>query len=386
MEPFQIHASDEALADLNERLARTRLPGEAEGSGWSYGSNLGYMRRLLDYWRDQYDWRRWEAALNRLPQFKASVRSDDGDDIALHFIYEKGSQPHPRPLLITHGWPGSVFEFLEIIEPLAHPERFGGDAGDGFDVVAPSLPGYGFSDPPKTAIGPRAISHLLGRLMTEVLGLERYRTQGGDWGSIINAWLALESPEHVIAAHFNMAPMRPHLDADSAPLSAEEKAWVEAARKRRPQIAAYQEIQSTKSQTLAYGLTDSPAGLAAWIVEKFHGWTDEDADEPHFTMDQLLTNVMIYWLTGSMNTSTWLYRGVRAEKSIEQPAGMKFQVPLGFCLPPKDLFGAPPESWLKRLGNVVHYRVLDDGGHFTALQMGPELIADMRQFFRAHDD
>ncbi len=384
MEPFTIQIADEALEDLGQRLARTRWPGEPEGGGWDYGANLGYMRRLVDYWRDRYDWRHWEVELNRLPHFRAPVSDGAGGEIVLHFIHELGSQGRPRPLLLSHGWPGSVVEFLDVIEPLAHPERFGGEAEDGFDVVAPSLPGYGFSDPPKAALGPRATAPLLHRLMRDVLGHQRYHLQGGDWGAIINAWIALDEPDSVIAAHFNMVPLRPAIGPDGPPLSAEEKAWVATARARRPHIAGYQEIQGTKSQTLAYGLTDSPVGLAAWIIEKFHGWTDESADEPPFTMDQLLTNVMVYWLTGSINTSLWLYRGVRAERSIAQPEGRGFQCPVGFCLPPNDLLAPAPESWLRRLGNVVHCTRLDAGGHFTALEKGPELIADIRAFFRAH--
>ncbi len=378
---FTIHVDDAVLSDLEGRLERLRWPGQPDDAAWQYGANLAYMRKLMAYWRDDFNWRQAEAGLNRWPQFRAPVASPDGDNLELHFIHEKSDYAAAPALMIVHGWPGSFYEFLEVIEPLAHPERFGGRIEDGFHIVAPSLPGYGFSDSPKRPMSPKTMAALLNRLMVDVLGYERYFAQGGDWGSIISGWAALEFPENVAAVHFNMLPMRPHLGEGTAPLSDAEKAWIKTVTSQRPYIAAYQEIQSTKGQTLAYGLTDSPLGLAAWIVEKFHGWTDPEAAEPGFTMDQLLTNVMIYWVTGSINSSTWIYRAARQEKSFEQPAGGGFRQPAGFCLPPNDLLPVPPESWLHRLGNVTSISHLDKGGHFTALEVGPDLVDDIRRFF-----
>ena len=243
---------------------------------------------------------------------------------------------------------------------VAHPERFSGDAGDGFDVIAPSLPGYGFSQAPPEPMGPQAIAALFSRLMADVLGYERYVAQGGDWGSIIVARMALDHPERLAAVHFNMAPMRPYLGDGAASLSEAEQAWIEIARRTRPRETAYQDVHATKSQSLAYGLTDSPVGLAGWITEKFHGWSTPDADEPPFSMDQLLTNIMIYWVTGSMNSSTWLYRAVREEPSRGLERGQKIELPMGFCLPANDLVPPPPPEWLQRMGNVVHDHRLDD--------------------------
>ncbi len=383
-EPFTVSVDDAVLDDLRRRLEHVRWPGEPVDAGWRYGANLDYMRRLVDYWRDGFDWRAAEARINRFAQFTAPVSGDDGAPIEIHYIHEPGSGDHPLPLLLLHGWPGSIAEFLDIIAPLAHPERFGGEAADAFTVIAPSLPGYGFSGAPPAPIGPRAMAGMFSRLMTEILGFDQYVAQGGDWGSTICARIAVDFPTGLKALHVNMVPLRPHLGPDAPPLTAAEKEWVKAVRDRQKAETAYQDVHATKSQSLAYGLSDSPVGLAAWIVEKFHSWSDDSADEPGFTMDQLLTNVMIYWVTGCMNTSTWLYRGLREEGSLALARGQRVAPPLGFCLPPNDLIPPPPKSWLERLGNVQSDTRLASGGHFTALEKGPELVADMRRFFRAH--
>jgi pimeloyl-ACP methyl ester carboxylesterase len=286
---------ESVLADLRKRLELTRLPdNEPKAAPWRYGTSLTYMRGVVDHWLKRYDWRAWEARINAFSHHKTTIGGKK-----IHFILERGSGDNPLPLLLTHGWPGSFVEFLDIIEKLAHPERFGGDARDAFTVVAPSLPGYGFSDAPDAPIGPRDIAPIWRTLMTEVLECERYVAQGGDWGAIITSWLALDHPMNLAAIHLNMLGLRPFVGAETPPLSDEEKAWMERAQERRTQISAYQQIQGTKPQTLAYGLTDSPAGLAAWILEKFHGWTipDEDAPPP-FDIDRLLTNVMLYWIGG----------------------------------------------------------------------------------------
>lgn len=383
-EPFRLDVPDAMLADLRDRLARLRWPGEPRDAGWSYGANLAYMRRLTRYWRESYDWRAAEARINRFPQFRAPVPGPDGEPLAIHYIHEEGSGDAPLPLLLVHGWPGSIAEFLDVIEPLAHPERFGGDVADAFTVIAPSLPGYGFSQAPAAAIGPAAIAGIFSRLMRDVLGHERFVAQGGDWGSIILARLALDNPDGLDALHLNMTPLRPALDEDAPPLDEDEKTWIAQARAMMKRETAYQEVQATKSQSLAYGMHDSPLALAAWITEKFHGWSAPEAAEPPFAMDELLTNIMIYWVSESFHSSAWLYRGVREDGSSALKPGQRIEQPLGFCLPANDLVPPPPSSWLARLGNVVHETRLPDGGHFTALQKGPELVDDMRAFFRAH--
>ncbi len=280
--PFQIEVPSRVLDDLAERLARARLPGAPADAGWDYGIEPGYLRRLVDYWRTDYDWRAVEARLNRLPQFVASVGG-----YRLHLVYEPGSGPAPLPLVLTHGWPGSFVEFEAVVEPLAHPERFGGRIEDAFDVVVPSLPGYGWSSAPPAPISPRDIARVWDELMASALGYARYVAQGGDWGGLVTSWLAVDAPSHVAAIHLNIMGLRLYLGEGSAPLAPEEEAWVARTRARLARETGYQAIQGTKPQTLAYALTDSPIGLAAWIAEKFHGWSAPGPDGPPFTMEQI---------------------------------------------------------------------------------------------------
>jgi pimeloyl-ACP methyl ester carboxylesterase len=380
VEPFRLHVPDSVLTDLKERLARTRLPDtEPAGRRWRYGTSLAYMRDVVTHWRDRYDWRAGEARINAFSHQKTTLGGKK-----IHFILERGSGDDPMPLLLTHGWPGSFVEFLDIIEKLAHPERFGGDVRDAFTVVAPSLPGYGFSDPPDAPIGPRDIAATWSTLMTDVLGCERYVAQGGDWGAIITSWLALDRPKNLQAIHLNMIGLRPFVGKESPPLSDEEKAWMERAQARRGGIAAYQQIQGTKPQTLAYGLTDSPAGLAAWILEKFHGWTIPDQDAvPPFDIDRLLTNVMLYWI-GGINAANWIYVSIVEGTSVALKAGEFVNVPTGVLLFPNDLFSPAPETWIRRAYNLAQRKISDRGGHFPAMENGEMLTADMRAFFRRY--
>jgi microsomal epoxide hydrolase len=380
VEPFTLQVPDQVLADLKQRLARTRLPDtEPKAAPWQYGTSLAYMRDVVDHWLNRYDWRKWEARINTFSHHKTTIGGKK-----IHFILEPGSGSNPLPLLITHGWPGSFVEFLDIIEKLAHPERFGGDSRDAFTVIAPSLPGYGFSDPPDAPIGPRDIAPIWSTLMTEVLGCQRYVAQGGDWGASITSWLALDHPKNLQAIHLNMIGLRAYVGKDTPPLSDEEKAWIERAQARRGQISAYQQIQGTKPQTLAYGLTDSPAGLAAWILEKFHGWTipDEDAAPP-FDIDKLLTNVMLYWI-GGINAANWIYVALVDGTAAALKAGEYVNVPTGVLLFPKDLASPPPETWIRRAYNLAQRNVSDRGGHFPAMENGDMLVSDMRTFFRSY--
>lgn len=383
-QPYVVSVPDSALQDLKTRLANTRWPDEPDNAGWAFGANLGYMRDLIDYWRDEFDWRAAETRINAFPQFTVPIAAQNGETVDIHFIHEKGSGDNPLPLLLMHGWPGSIAEFLDVIEPLAHPERFGGDAKDGFDIIAPSLPGYGFSSIPGKTLGPQATGSIMSRLMREKLGYEQYAIQGGDWGGVIGARMAVDHPDGIVALHVNILPLRPGIGPDDPPLTDEETTWLSQAKKHLRDEVAYQEIQATKPQTLAYGLTDSPAGLAGWITEKFHRWAAPDADMPPFTMDQLLTNISIYWMTGTINSSTRMYRGFfRDERSGALKAGQTIKIPMGVCLPPNDLYPPPPSSWVRRLGNVVHETRLDKGGHFTAMEVGKEFIDDVRLFFRS---
>jgi microsomal epoxide hydrolase len=378
-EPFTVAVPDAVLADLRARLARTRWPIEPAAPAWRWGTSLAYLKDVVERWRHGYDWRHWERQLNRWPQYHARVGGR-----RLHFILERGSGSRPLPLVITHGWPGSVVEFLDVIDPLAHPERYGGDAADAFTVVAPSLPGYGFSDPPAAPITPRQVAGLWHELMVGVLGCSRYVAQGGDWGAVVSSWLALDHAREVAAIHLNMVGLRPWLGEGAPPLEAEEREWIARAQEWRAREAGYQQIQGTKPQTLAYGLTDSPVGLAGWILEKFQGWTVPGSEEPPpFDVDVLLTNVMLYWLNG-INASTWLYCSIVDGTAAALGKGERVEVPTGLLLFPRDLLAQPPDRWTRRAYNVAHRRNAMQGGHFAALERGPELVEDVRAFFRSY--
>ena len=379
--PYRIEIPSHVLDDLAERLARARLPGAPADAGWDYGIEPGYLQRLVDYWRTDYDWRAVEARLNRLPQFMASVGS-----YRVHLVYEPGSGPAPLPLVLTHGWPGSFVEFEAVVEPLAHPERFGGRIEDAFDVVVPSLPGYGWSSAPPAPISPRDIARVWDELMTSALGRPRYVAQGGDWGGLVTSWLGVDAPSRVAAIHLNIMGLRPYLGEGRAPLAPEEEAWVARTRARLARETGYQAIQGTKPQTLAYALTDSPVGLAAWIAEKFHGWSAPGPDGPPFTMEQILTDVMIYWVTGSANTASWLYTAARRLDGMRLARGEFVGVPTAFVACPHDLFPAPPDRWVQRVYHCVRRTDLTVGGHFLAYERPAEFVEDVRAFFRDYRD
>jgi len=377
--PFKI---DIPLATLDAIAAKVRtyewheMPrGPGLENTWSYGANLDFLRALCAYWLDGYDWRKWEAALNRFPQYTARV-----EDIDIHFYHVAGSGPSPKPLILSHGWPGSVFEFLHIIEKLAHPERFGGDAKDAFTVVVPSLPGYGFSGKPQRPISPRTIARLFDRLMCDELKLPDYIAQGGDWGSSVSGWMGYDG-KHCRAVHLNMFGWR------SPGVGPETKEEIEAA-----QIAsqifdaegAYFREQSTKPQTLSYAMMDSPVGACAWIVEKFHGWSDtRKGFENVYTKDQLLTNVMIYLVTRSFNTATWLYRGLFEDLTgAPVPPKARVEKPVAIARFPVDLIPFPPRSQVERTFNVARWTEFAEGGHFAALERPDDLVGDIRAFAR----
>lgn len=377
IEPYRIAVPDAVLTDLRERLARTRFPDEIPGSGWGYGTNLAYLRELVAYWRDHYDWRAAEERINRFPQFRAEVGG-----LGIHLIHRKGIGPAPMPLIITHGWPGSITEFLEIIEPLADPGAHGGDPADAFHVVVPSMPGYGFSDHPKEpGMDPQRIAAMWAELMVG-LGYDRFAAQGGDWGSMVTTYLGADHGARLIGIHLNMViAFPPDPTNPAADVTPEELAGLAQMGEFLEKETGYQRIQGTKPQTLAYALNDSPAGLAGWIVEKFHTWSDCHGDvESRFTKDQLLTNIMFYWVTETANSSCRLYcETMRAGKF--PPKDFKVDVPTGCALFAKEIV-QPPRAWVEKMYNVTHWKRFPSGGHFAAMEEPAALVADIREFFR----
>ena len=374
--PFHVHIPDEILGHIRARVAAYPWHEMPDDGGWEYGTNLDYMKELCAYWVEEFDWRKQEAAINRFSHFIAPV-----DGIDIHFIHEKGSGPAPLPLIISHGWPGSVVEFLDFVEPLAHPERFGGDAGDAFDVVAPSLPGFGFSGRPPRPWGPRRIAGVLASLMTDVLGYDGYLAQGGDWGAAISSWLGLEHAPACKAIHINFLTMR-HPDG---PRNPEEEAWAERCEREQVMENGYRTQQATRPQTLSYAMMDSPVGVAAWIIEKFNSWSDTDGDdvESVHTKDALLTNIMVYIVTRTFNTASWIYYGRRQEGGrVLSPEGKRVEVPTACALFPEELLAWPPRSYVERIYNVRQWTEMPRGGHFAALEEPGLLLDDIRAFAR----
>jgi microsomal epoxide hydrolase len=374
--PFHLEVADKTIDQIRARVANYSWHEMPDDGGWAYGTNLDYMRELCEYWLDEYDWRKHERAINRFSHFIAPVEGID-----LHFIHEKGSGPAPMPLIISHGWPGSIVEFLDIIEPLAHPERFDGSTDDAFDVVAPSLPGYGFSGRPPRPMGPRKMADLFNTLMTDVLGYDGYLAQGGDWGGAISSWLGFNHAPACRAIHINIMTMR-HPDGPQGP---EEEAW--AAEFRREQIMenGYRTQQATRPQTLSYAMMDSPVGVAAWIIEKFNSWSDTEDDniESVFTKDLLLTNIMVYLVTRTFNTASWIYYGRREEGGrIFSPEGHRVEVPTAAALFPAEMLSWPPRSYVERVYNITRWTEMPRGGHFAALEQPELLIEDIRAFAR----
>jgi len=375
MQSFRISVPDELLSDLKQRLGRTRWPGEVAGSGWAYGTNLSYIRELVEYWRTSYDWRAQERELNRFEHFKAEV-----DGLPIHFIHQRGTGPNPRPLILIHGWPGSFYEFNQLIPLLTDPIRNGGGVGDAFSVVVPSLPGYGFSgDPGIAGINIARIAEIFHKLMTQVLGYRRYGVQGGDWGAFVASRMGFAYPHDVIGIHLNCIALQPP-DAQQNP-GEEGRQFIAELQKHYANEAGYAEIQRTKPQTLAYALNDSPAGLAAWIVEKFRAWSDCDGNpERRFTKDQLLTNIMIYWVSGAIGSSTRLYCEELNHPFLLRP-GEKVEAPTAVAVFPKEI-ATPPRSWTARAYNLKRWTVMPRGGHFAAMEEPVALAQDIRALYR----
>ena len=377
IEPFAIPFSQPAVDDLRDRLRRTRWPDEISGANWEYGVDLSFLQQICEYWRDRFD---WKAQVERFSTFHHYRYSSE--DIGIHFIHERGKGPAPIPLILTHGWPGSFLEMMRIIPLLSDPASYGGSSSDAFDVVIPSLPGYGFSDRP-TGPGMNVfrIAELWTGLMNE-LGYNRFAAQGGDLGAGVSTALGLRHPDRIVALHLNFIPgsYRPFLGPDAKLTSAEEE-FFKVAGRWADERGAYAHVQRTRPQTAAYGLNDSPTGLAAWILEKFREWSDCDGDVyRRFTRDELLANVTVYWMTETIHSSFRLYFEGR-KAPLQFGAGEFVHAPTAIAHFPKEL-PFPPRAWVERGYNVQHWTEMPRGGHFAAAEE-PEILAeDLRAFFR----
>jgi microsomal epoxide hydrolase len=378
---FTVDVPQRTLDDLQVRLRRTRWTDEID-DGWALGIDRSELRSLIAHWTSEFDWRRQEEAMNRFAQFRATVNG-----VGVHFVHELGVGDHPLPIILTHGYPDSFLRFAKIIPMLTHPEAHGADRSDAFDVVAPSLPGFGFSDKPTK---PGAIFHvgdLWHSLMTDVLGYERFAAHGGDWGSTVTEQLARSHAGSLVGVHLTDVPFW-HLFQKPGNLSPDEQRYIDATTKWQQTDGAYALIQGTRPYTLARGLNDSPAGLASWIVDKFHAWSDcHDDLERSFTKDELLTNVTLYWVTETIDSSflpyadfvnagavTWVVEAFR------QWIGST-DVPAAFAMFPKDI-SHPPREWASRFFNVQRWTDMPSGGHFAAMEEPERLVDDIRAFFR----
>ena len=375
--PFRAHVPDAAIDDLKMRLALTRFPDQPPGAPWATGTDLAWMRELAEHWRTRFDWRAQEARLNAFPQFKVPLAG-----IELHYIHAPGEGPAPLPLLLSHGWPGSVFEFLALIPRLTHPERFGGDPADAFTVVAPSLPGYGFSFAPgQPRLSVEQMADAFATLMADVLGYRRFATQGGDWGASVSARLGFAHPQHTIGVHLNLLPLR--RDAKPRPDASEaERRYLGELQHWLSEETGYSTQQGTRPQTLAYGLTDSPVGLAAWIAEKMRAWSDCGGDvESVFGKDEILANVSLYWFSGAIGSSFWPYYA-RHHGPWPIPDGATVDVPMGYCEFPTEIV-RPPRSLAERtFTDIRRWSVMPHGGHFAAMEQPAALAEEIRAFYR----
>lgn len=362
---FRLDVPGSALDDLRERLKRTRWPEELTGTGWRQGADMDYLRDLCDYWRNDYDWRVHESRFNTWPQFLVQV-----DSVDLHYIHVRGRSPASTPLLLLHGWPGSQVEFLDVIGPLTDPEAHGLPAVPSFDVIVPALPGFGFGGKPRVpGWGANRISAALNHLMTRILGYPRYAIQGGDWGTILGRRISRNHGEHVRALHINMAYAPPPAGTpiDSAAMS------------RATDLTGYLHLQNTRADTLTAGLSDTPMGLAAWVLEKFRSWSDCDGViERAIPRDTLLTNLMFYWLPNSIASATRIYfeTAVEGDDIWGEP---RVSVPTGVAAFPKEPY-LVPRAWVERLYDVQHWTEMPRGGHFAALEAPDLLVADIRAF------
>ena len=377
LKTFKIDVCQRDLNFIFQKVSEYPWHEMPSDGGWQFGANIDFMKDLCKYWVKQFDWKRQEDKINSFDNFTTEV-----DGIEVHFIYERGSGSKPKPLIISHGWPGSIIEFIEIIDPLAHPERYGGNAEDAFDVIVPSLVGFGFSGKPPRPYGPRRMALIFNKLMTEVLGYKSYIAQGGDWGGTISTWLGYDYPKFCEGIHINIMTVRHY----EGPKGVEEELWASTFEEDQIPENGYRILQATKPQTLSYGMMDSPVGIAAWIIEKFYSWSDNKRGdiETVFSKDVLLTNIMIYIITKTFNTASWIYYGREEEGGrVLSKKGKRVEVPTACALFPAEMSSWPPRSYVDRVYNVRQWTEMPSGGHFAAMEQPKFLIEDLRNFVRS---
>lgn len=377
IKPFKVRWDEAQVQAVLDRVRDYPWPPAPEvPDGWAYGCDGAYLKALCEHWTGRYDWRAAEEDLNRYPQFSARV-----EDFDLHFLHVVGEAGGRRPLIVTHGWPGSHYEFWQAIEPLAFPSRFGGDPADAFDLVVPSLPGFGFSSKPTRPVGQRTTARLFNTLMTEVLGYPAYLAQGGDWGAMVTSWLARDHGGSARAIHLNMLGFRPH----GGPQTPDEIAWAQRQAGMMDVMGAYFRLQVSKPQSIAWMGAGNPVGQAAWIAERFHDWSDlrEKPMDAVYPKDRLLTNIMLYAMTDSFATGAWYYRGLVEEGGLAFEPGERCETPTAFAnFPGEPLYAAPPRSFAERAYNVTRWSDMPRGGHFAAMEEPGLFVDEVRAWAR----
>lgn len=374
MQPFQVDWNESDVNALLQQVKAYKLPTIAEASGWAMGCDPVFIKQLQDYWLNHYDWQAAVESLNRYPQFISTI-----DGIDIHFVHVVGEAKGKRPLLITHGWPGSHFEFWNIIEPLAYPSRFGGNTEDAFDLIIPSLPGFGFSGKPQQPISQRETAGLWNRLMTETLGYSRYRAQGGDFGSIVSSWLALDYSEQLIAIHLNMLPLR----SMAAPQNDAEGQWMQQAGEAQQHFGTYSLLHMGKPLSLILATANNPLGQASWIIERFHDWSDLTACrfEDLYSFDELLTNIMIYLMTNSFASAVMYYPGIVKDGYCFLPENQRIETSTAYAAFPSDaVLPCPPRSRAELCYNISRWTAPPAGGHFAAMEQPDWLVNDIREW------
>ena len=377
MNKFEINIKEKTIEEIKNKVASFNWNKLLDNNDWSLGANKKVMQEICKYWISDYNWKKEENELNVYNHYKADI-----DDLNIHFLYEKGISDNAIPLIISHGWPGSFIEFKKIIGPLTNPKKYGLDSSMCFDVIVPSIPGFAFSNAPTLPYGPRKIANYYNKLMTEVLDYKYYFAQGGDWGGAISSWLGFDHSAYCKGIHINIMIMR-----DSKGVQSEEESiWLNNFKKEQVLQEGYRSLQATKPQTLAYSMVDNPVGVAAWILEKFHGWSDLKNDNllDTYNINDLITNVMIYLVTNSFNTASWIYYGRREEGGrIMNTEGKRAEVPTACALLPKEFLSWPPKSYVDRLYNVVSWNRFNTGGHFAAMEEPKLLVKDIISFIKA---